>query len=116
MPDLPPEMQERINNIIADAQKNQAEQVVAPAPPPPRPPSVVDHIHAIRAENQQLMQAIQQQQQHLNAMSQAFDAVGQAVGYLYQRAVQADQQLAEQPQHEGESYSERFTQAQDDDF
>ena len=75
----------------------------------------MDHILSIRAENAQLMQMIQAQQQQIAAQSQVIDAVGQAVGYLSQRAFEADQQLAQQSVSESDSYSERFTQTHETD-
>ena len=66
---LPPEMQERIGQII-----NQAKQ---PAPPPVKPPSLMDHTIALRQEVAALSQQIQ-------AIGQVVDACGQATGALYQ--------------------------------
>ena len=79
---LPPELQERINNIIAQAQltpqpqaqqQEQAPQTTVPA----RPPSLMDHVIQLRHE----VHALRSQ---MEAMAQVTQAVGNAVGELYQ--------------------------------
>ena len=75
---LPPEMQQRIADIIAKA-KATAPQQQAPQPtaaPVQRPPTLMDHTIALRQEVAAL-------RQELNAVAQVTDAVGQAVGQLY---------------------------------
>ena len=86
---LPPELQQRINDIVAQAQvQGQATvagmtQQQAPATQqtettvPARPPSLMDHVIALRQE----VHALRQQQE---AMAQVTQAVGNAVGELYQ--------------------------------
>ena len=70
---LPPEMQERIQGII-----NQAQQQPAPQPAAvTKPPSLMDHTIALRQE----VAALSQQ---LNAIGQVVEATGQATGALYQ--------------------------------
>ena len=71
---LPPEMQERIQSIITQAQQTQA-------PPQPaavtKPPSLMDHTIALRQEVAALSQQLQ-------AIGQVVEATGQATGALYQ--------------------------------
>jgi len=86
---LPPEMQARINNIIsqAAAQGNQpaaqAPGPVAQAPteqpaaPVVKPPSLMDHVIALRQEVAHLSKQV-------NAVGQVSEAVGNAVGEIYQ--------------------------------
>ena len=73
---LPPEMQQRIADIIEKAKTQQA-----PAPqqqaPIQRPPTLMDHTVALRQEVAAL-------RNELHAVAQVTDAVGQAVGQLYQ--------------------------------
>ena len=76
---LPPEMQQRIADIIekAKSQAPQAQPQQQPAAPVQRPPTLMDHTVALRQEVAAL-------RQELNAVAQVTDAVGQAVGQLYQ--------------------------------
>ena len=81
---LPPEMQQRIADIIEKAKANapqapapQQPQQQQPAAPIQRPPTLMDHTVALRQEVAAL-------RQELNAVAQVTDAVGQAVGQLYQ--------------------------------
>ena len=91
---LPPEMQARIAEIIAKAQASQPqEQPAAPTSfigsmkqaheqqvqqaPIQRPPTLMDHTVALRQEVAAL-------RNELHAVAQVTDAVGQAVGQLYQ--------------------------------
>ena len=76
---LPPEMQQRIAEIIEKA-KSQAPQAPAQqqaAAPVQRPPTLMDHTVALRQEVAAL-------RNELHAVAQVTDAVGQAVGQLYQ--------------------------------
>ena len=76
---LPPEMQQRIADIIEKAKAGQPQtqpQQQAPAPVQ-RPPTLMDHTVALRQEVAAL-------RQELHAVAQVTDAVGQAVGQLYQ--------------------------------
>lgn len=74
---LPPEMQARIQSIIAGAQ--QPQQAAAPQQTAAiqRPPTLMDHCIALRQEVAAL-------RQELNAVAQVTEAVGSAVGQLYQ--------------------------------
>ena len=80
---LPPEMQQRIADIITKAKATTAEggtataSVQQPAAPIQRPPTLMDHTVALRQEVAAL-------RQELHAVAQVTDAVGQAVGQLYQ--------------------------------
>ena len=87
---LPPEMQQRIQNMIASANPNgaqqQAPQAEQPAPKPTapvKPPSLMDHTIAARHEIAAARQEIAALQQQLQASGQVIEAVGNAVGQLY---------------------------------
>jgi len=120
---LPPEMQARIAEIIEKAKANTIQPVAPQAPafhpvPPapvasqglqnpgalaPRPPSLMDHIIALRQEVDGLRQQV-------HASGQVTEAVGNAVGQMYQMF---------QQQTEPSSYSANFQEAQPsqvDDF
>ena len=75
---LPPEMQQRIADIIEKAKATAPQQQPQqPAAPIQRPPTLMDHTVALRQEVAAL-------RQELHAVAQVTDAVGQAVGQLYQ--------------------------------
>ena len=100
---LPPEMQARIADIIEKAKSNAiqpvGQQAPAPAAPPApvvRPPSLMDHIIALRQEVAELRQQV-------HASAQVTEAVGNAVGQMYQMF---------QAQTEPTSYSSNFQEAQ----
>ena len=101
---LPPEMQARIADIIEKAKSNAiqpvGQQTPAPAAPPAapiqRPPSLMDHIIALRQEVAELRQQV-------HASAQVTEAVGNAVGQMYQMF---------QQQTEPTSYSSTFQEAQ----
>ena len=105
---LPPEMQARIADIIDKAKANAiqpvGQQAPAPAPAPVvRPPSLMDHIIALRQEVDVLRQQVA-------ASAQVTEAVGNAVGSLYQMFHE---------QTEPTSYSSHFQEtspSQVDDF
>ena len=90
---LPPEMQQRIQNMIASANPNGAPQQQAPAQqqapqerpvvPNTKPPSLMDHTIALRHELVAARQEIAALQGQVQAMAQVTDAVGNAVGQLY---------------------------------
>ena len=109
---LPPELQDRINNIVnqAAAQASQPTQqapVAAPeqSPAPPvRQPSLMDHVIALRQE-------VAEMRAQLNAVGQVSEAVGNAVGELYQMFCQQTETATysstfqtQQPQVEDEGY------------
>ena len=106
---LPPEMQARIADIIEKAKANaiqpvtQQAPVAPPAAPVARPPSLMDHIIALRQEVDQLRNEV-------HATAQVTEAVGNAVGTMYQMF---------QAQTEPTTYSSGFQEAQpslNDDF
>ena len=74
MQNLPPEMQERINQLVAGARAGQPAQAPSPIT---RPPSLMDHTIALRQEVAQLSSQVV-------AMGQVMEGVGQLVGELYQ--------------------------------
>lgn len=74
MQNLPPEMQERINQLVAGARAGHPAQAPAPIT---RPPSLMDHTIALRQEVAQLSNQVV-------AMGQVMEGVGQLVGELYQ--------------------------------
>ena len=89
MEGLPPEMQQRIAQIIEGAKQKQTAAPVQPGQaigaehfqkqqaPIAKQPSLMDHTIALRQE----VAALSAQ---LNAVAQVTDAVGQAVGQMYQ--------------------------------
>ena len=114
---LPPEMQQRIADIIEKAKSNaipaQPTGFVptvpggVPTPPAPiqRPPSLMDHVIALRQEVDQLRQQVA-------AVGQVSEAVGNAVGQMY-----AMFQQQTTPTNTGATYSENFQEyATDDDY
>ena len=123
---LPIEMQARIADIIEKAKAN-AIQPIAPAAPTqpgpvaapglqnpgalaPRPPSLMDHIIALRSEVAELRNENLELRQQVHASGQVTEAVGNAVGQMYQMF---------QQQTEPSSYSAGFETAQPsqiDDF
>ena len=112
---LPPEMQARIADIIEKAKSNAIQPVgtqapaVPPAAPIARPPSLMDHIIALRGEVAQLKQQV-------DANSNVVDAVGQAVGTLYQMFQPSAQTNAPGPQvSPGTTYSDAFSQSVEQD-
>ena len=92
MEGLPPEMQQRIADIIEQAKANAIQPPAPAAPTPPAPvpaqglqnpgalaprgPSLMDHIISLRVEVDTLRQQI-------TASAHVTEAVGQAVGSLY---------------------------------
>ena len=82
---LPPELQQRLANIVAQASTAPAEQqqaaAAAPAPAPvAKPPSLLEHIVALRQE-------VDMMRQQLAAVGQVTEAQAQAVGQMYQMLV-----------------------------
>ena len=96
---LPPEMQARIADIIEKAKSSAIQPAPVPqAAPAPivRPPSLMDHVIALRQEVNALRQEV-------HASGQVTEAVGNAVGQMYQMF---------QEQTEPTSYSSNFQEAQ----
>ena len=123
---LPPEMQARIAEIIAQAKANAVQPIAPAAPTQPgpvaaqglqnpgalaqRPPSLMDHIIALRGEVAELRNENLELRQQVHASGQVTEAVGNAVGQMYQMF---------QQQTEPSSYSAGFEAAQPsqiDDF
>jgi hypothetical protein len=115
---LPVEMQARIAEIIEKAKSNAIQPVgqqapVAPAPAPApvvRPPSLMDHIIALRQEVAELRNENLELRQQVHASAQVMEAVGNAVGSMYQMF---------QQQTEPTTYSSGFETSQPsqiDDF
>ena len=71
---LPPEMQQRLADIVGKAKAQPQQQAPAPIQ---KQPTLMDHTVALRQEVAAL-------RQELHAVAQVTDAVGQAVGQLYQ--------------------------------
>lgn len=115
MDNLTPEMQARLAAIMAGQQQAPAEtphqaaiaqQQAAPAQPAApvvRQPSLMDHVIALRQEVAVLRQSVA-------ANSDVVEAVGQAVGQLYQMF-----QPSTQGPPQGSTYSQSFQQQAVDD-
>ena len=114
---LPPEMQQRIAEIIAKAKENAVPQA-APSPQSQRaeataiqrPPSLMDHVVALHQEVNAMRQEMATVSQQVAAAGQVTEAVGGAVGELYQMFFQ---------QSQAPTYSSSFEEAQpsmNDDF
>jgi len=106
---LTPEMQQRLAAIVAGQGTPEAPATPAaqpPAPPaPPKPPSLMDHLIALRQEVAALRQEQAMLNQTVSANSDVVEAVGQAVGQIYQMF-----QLSTQPTAQGPTFSEGFQQ------
>ncbi len=100
---LPPEMQARLAQIMAGQQQQAPAQPTATPEPPPapvvKPPSLMDHVIALRQEVAAL-------RQEAAAQSNVIDAVGQAVGQLYQMF-----QPSSGANAQGQTYSQAFQQS-----
>lgn len=103
---LPPEMQARLAAIMAGQQQQQQpdapQQPQAPAPIV-KPPSLMDHVIALRQEVAELRQQV-------SANSDVVEAVGQAVGQLFQMFQQTPQTNAP-----SQTFGQNFQQS-DQDF
>ena len=125
---LPPEMQQRIAQIIEGAKQKAIEagvpgnavqqqqgspEQVAPPASPARVPSLMDHSIAMRQEINALRQEVAALSQQLNAVAQVVDACGQAVGQLY-----ATFQATTAPTDHSATYSSQFQESVDpgDDY
>jgi len=111
---LPPEMQQRLAEIM---QQQQAAAGVTPtpqapvAPPAPapivKPPSLMDHLIALRQEVAAMRQEMANLGATIEANSNVVEAVGQATGQIYQ--------MFQQTPSQGSTYSAQFQQEQVDD-
>ena len=105
---LSPEMQARLAQIMAGQNPSAPQQQAAPEPTPPpapvvKPPSLMDHVIALRQEVAAL-------RQESAAQSNVVDAVGQAVGQLYQMF-----QPSSGAHAQGQTYSQAFQQSVEND-
>ena len=116
---LPPEMQQRLAEIM---QQQQAAAGVNPtpqapvAPPAPivKPPSLMDHLIALRGEVAEMRNEVGHMRQEManlgatvEANSNVVEAVGQATGQIYQ--------MFQQTPSQGTTYSSQFQQETVDD-
>ena len=122
---LPPEMQARLAQIMAGAQAPQQQQSAAPVPQPapqpqqpmyapqptepaasPKPPSLIDHVVNMRAEQAVMKEAVMALNNQMIANSQVLEAIGQAVGRMYQM-FQPSEHAMQDP-----TYSQNFQNSQ----
>ena len=119
---LPPEMQQRIADIIEGAKQKAVaangviREAPAPAPQPPAPiqkvPNLMDHTIALRQEVADMRNELAFCTQRIEALGQVTEAVGNAVGQLY-----ATFQQQTVPTDQGATYSENFQhQVEDGDY
>ena len=108
---LPPEMQQRLAEIM---QQQQAAAGATPAPQAPvapapivKPPSLMDHLIALRQEVAAMRQEMANLGATIEANSNVVEAVGQATGQIYQMFQQTTDQSA--------TYSQNFQQGAVDD-
>ena len=111
MQNLSPEMQARLAHIMAGQQPQAAADPAAVVPPQPqapapiqKPPSLMDHLLALRQEVAAMRQEMAQNTQTIAANSNVVDAVGQAVGEIYQ--------MFQSTTNQAPTYSQAFTQQQ----
>ena len=106
---LPPELQARIANIVANGAVSgapaQEQQAAQPQPPAiQKPPSLMDHLIALRQEVAALRQENAALSQQVVANSNVVEACGQAVGTIYQ--------MFQQTPNQASTYSQTFQQQQ----
>jgi len=120
---LPPEMQQRLAEIMQQQQSAAGvtptpQRPLAPTPVEPapivKPPSLMDHLIALRGEVAEMRNevgAMRQEMANLGATVEAnsnvVEAVGQATGQIYQ--------MFQQTPSQGTTYSSQFQQEQVDD-
>ena len=113
---LPPEMQARLAQIMASGQgavmsgdgppPQQTQAPQAPPAPIQKPPSLMDHLLALRQEVDMMRHEMAQLNQTIEANSNVVEAVGQAVGTIYQ--------MFQQTPNQSSTYSSQFQQQVDD--
>ena len=85
---LPPEMQARIASIVSQSGQMPTAPAqpaaIAPPPVPPKAPSLMDHLLALRQEVDMLRNEQRVLTEQIDANSNVVEAVGQAVGQMYQ--------------------------------
>ena len=112
MKNLPPEMQQRLAEIMQQ-QQAAAGAIPAPqapvAPPAPivKPPSLMDHLIALRQEVAAMRQEMANLGATIEANSNVVEAVGQATGQIYQ--------MFQQTTDTNSTYSQNFQQGAVDD-
>jgi len=112
MKNLPPEMQQRLNEIMQQQQAAAGvaltpQAPVAPPAPIVKPPSLMDHLIALRQEVAAMRQEMANLGATVEANSSVVEAVGQATGQIYQMFQQTPTQSG--------TYSSQFQQEQVDD-
>ncbi len=120
---LPPEMQQRLAQIMAQGQATGNVDMQAPAfqaqtglrnpgalAPVAKPPSLMDHLIALRGETAEMRNEVGQMRQEMAQLAQIIQAnsgvvegVGQAVGTIYQ--------MFQQTSNTSSTYSQSFTEA-----
>lgn len=121
---LPPEMQARLAQIMAGTQAPQQQPtppVPQPAPQvqqplyapqsaepaaPVKPPSLIDHVLNMRAEQAVMKESVMALNNQMIANSQVLEAIGQAVGRMYQM-FQPSEHAMQDP-----TYSQNFQNSQ----
>ena len=83
---LPPEMQQRIASIVSQGNQMPAAPAQPSTPPAPvaKAPSLMDHLLALRQEVDMLRNEQRVLTDQIAANSNVVEAVGQAVGQMYQ--------------------------------
>lgn len=108
---LPPEMQQRLAEIMQQQQAAGAtpapQAPVAPPAPIVKPPSLMDHLIALRQEVAAMRQEMANLGATIEANSSVVEAVGQATGTIYQ--------MFQQTPSQGSTYSAQFQQEAVDD-
>lgn len=104
---LPPEMQARLAQIMQGQQQSGAPETphqaaIQPPAPVVKPPSLMDHLLALRQEVAMMRQEIAQNTATIEANSNVVDAVGGAVGEIYQ--------LFQSSPNQATTYSQTFQQ------
>jgi len=116
MKNLPPEMQQRLNEIMQQQQAAAGvtltpQRPLAPIPAEPapivKPPSLMDHLIALRQEVAAMRQEMANLGATVEANSSVVEAVGQATGQIYQ--------MFQQTPTQGGTYSSQFQQEKVDD-
>ena len=115
---LPPEMQQRLAEIMQQQQAAAGVNPTPVAPPAPapivKPPSLMDHLIALRGEVAEMRNEVgfmRQEMANLSATIEAnsnvVEAVGQATGQIYQ--------MFQQTPSQSTTYSSQFQQETVDD-
>ncbi len=115
---LPPEMQARLQQIMAThgnqpESPHQAAIAQPQAAPIVKPPSLMDHVIQLRQEVAAMRHEVGTMTQQMQANSQVVEAVGQAVGEVYQMFQQSTNPSPEYHQEVqgAPTYSQGFAQA-----